>query len=144
MKYTILTIAVMITSITAMSQTAAPKHAVNYEAANWKIMLLDNPEQIKTIAPPVAAQSKAELQTVKQRIAKVDEKKLQEIKYWDAGAPSYRWNQIATKLVSWENVTNVLRMPAAWMNMAIYDATIIAWKEKLKHKRTRTHVSEPS
>ncbi|MGZ5190232.1 MAG: phosphatase PAP2 family protein [Flavisolibacter sp.] len=144
MKQIIFSIAVMITSIVSMAQTAAPKHTANYEAANWKIMLLDNPEQIKTIAPPTAGQSKTELQTVKQRVAKVDEKKLQQIKYWDAGAPSYRWNQIATKLVSWENVTNVLRMPAAWMNIAIYDATIIAWKEKLKHKRRRTHVSDPT
>jgi hypothetical protein len=28
-------------------------------------------------------------------------------------------------------------MPASWMNIAIYDATILAWKEKLKYKRKR-------
>jgi hypothetical protein len=30
------------------------------------------------------------------------------------------------------------------MNMAIYDATILAWKEKLKYKRQRPNVLDPS
>ena len=74
--------------------------SANYEAANWKTWLLDNPQQITVVAPPAAAQSKAELQSIKQGIAKLDEKKLTEIKYWDAGAPSYRWNQIVLGLIS--------------------------------------------
>lgn len=67
----------------------------------------------------------------------VNETRLTEIKYWNAGAPSYRWNQIGNSLVSWENVDAVLRTPSAWMNIAIYDATVLAWKEKLKNKRSR-------
>jgi membrane-associated phospholipid phosphatase len=72
-----------------------------------------------------------------------DEKKSADIKYWDAGAPSYRWNQMAPKLLSWEKVNVVLRTPAAWMNMAIYDATILAWKEKIKYKRKRPQALDP-
>lgn len=150
MKQLIFSGAIVLISLNTIGQTSsqlktpATHKGANYEAANWKIMLLDHPELIKTTAPPGKDQSRTELQKVKQQVAKVDAQKLQEIKYWDAGAPTYRWNQIATKLVSWENVTNVLRMPTAWMNMAIYNATIIAWKEKIKYKRTRTHVVDPT
>jgi membrane-associated phospholipid phosphatase len=35
-------------------------------------------------------------------------------------------------------------MPASWMNIAIYDATILAWKEKIKYKRGRPKVLDAS
>src|SRR5688500_9202197 len=73
--------------------------SANYEAAKWNTWFIDNPQQLSVTAPPSAAKSKTELQTVKQRVSKLDEKKLAEIKYWDAGAPSYRWNQIGPSLI---------------------------------------------
>jgi membrane-associated phospholipid phosphatase len=81
---------------------------------------------------------------IKQRLGKLDAKKLQEIKYWDAGSPAFRWNQIGPSLISWDKVNTVLRFPTAWMNIAIYDATVLAWKEKVKHKRTRPNVADRS
>ncbi|HUS03700.1 MAG TPA: phosphatase PAP2 family protein [Chitinophagaceae bacterium] len=142
MKQIILSIAISLASTVAMAQTNVSRHAVNYEAANWKTWLLDNPQQI-TIAPPPAAQSKVELQSIKQVMARLDAKKMEQIKYWDAGSPSYRWNQIIIGLVDQKPETQ-LRMPASWMNIAIYDATILAWKEKLKYKRKRPNDLDPS
>jgi membrane-associated phospholipid phosphatase len=103
--------------------------------------LLDNPQHI-TIAAPAAA-TKSELQIVKQRVSNLDEKKLAAIKYWNAGAPAYRWNQILPELLAHKFEVQ-LRMPSAWMNIAIYDATILAWKEKLKYKRSRPNAIDPS
>jgi membrane-associated phospholipid phosphatase len=143
MKQIILSIAIMLTAIVATAQMNVPVKAVNYEAANWKTWLLDNPDQIKISAPPSDAQSKIELKSIKDKISKLDEKKLAEIKYWDAGAPSYRWNQIAPQLIDQKPAT-MLRIPTAWVNMAIYDATILAWKEKLKYKRKRPTLLDPS
>ncbi len=135
MKQTILSILIMLTEIGAAAQ--------NYEAANWKVWLLDNPQQITIVAPPDAAQTKTELQLIKQQMNKLSEKKLAALKYWDAGAPSYRWNQIAPKLID-QKPEILLRIPTAWMNLAIYDATILAWKEKIKYKRKRPGVADPS
>ncbi|MDB5200505.1 MAG: phosphatase family protein [Chitinophagaceae bacterium] len=143
MKKIILSIAISVTAIVATAQINVPRQAVNYEAANWKTWLLDNPQQIKIAAPPAAAQSKAELQNIKQAMGKPDQKKTRQIKYWDAGAPSYRWNQVILGLID-QNPATQLRMPAAWMNIAIYDATILAWKEKIKYKRKRPHELDPS
>jgi membrane-associated phospholipid phosphatase len=94
-------------------------------------------------APPSAAHTKAELQFIKQEMTKLDEIKLMEIKYWNAGAPSYRWNQIVLGLM-FQKQEVLLRMPASWMNLAIYDATILAWKEKVKYKRKRPNELDPS
>ena len=135
MKHIILPMFVTLVATMAMAQDVS-RPSANYEAANWKLWMLDNPQQIVVSAPPNGAQSKTELQSVKQRISKVDQKKLTEIKYWDAGAPAYRWNQILPGFVQLKPAA-MLRLPGSWMNIAIYDATILAWKEKIKYKRSR-------
>jgi len=48
MKKTILSILVTLTAMVGSAQ--------NYEAANWKILLLDNPQQITIPAPPETVQ----------------------------------------------------------------------------------------
>jgi membrane-associated phospholipid phosphatase len=143
MKQIIFSIAIFLTSIVVMAQTNISRKSANYEAANWQTWLLDNPQQITIAAPPAAAQSKTELQSIKQAVAKLDAKKVEQIKYWDAGSPAYRWNQIVITLVDTKPETQ-FRMPASWMNIAIYDATILAWKEKLKYKRQRPNVLDAS
>jgi membrane-associated phospholipid phosphatase len=135
MKKNILLMVITLIAIIATAQ--------NYEAANWKTWLLDNPQQIAIVAPPTIVETKAEMQLIKLQMSKLDEKKLAAIKYWDAGAPSYRWNQIAPKLID-QKPEVMLRIPTAWMNLAIYDATILAWKEKIKYKRKRPGDSDPS
>lgn len=133
MKQILLLVFIGFHSAMALAQS---KQSVNYDAAKWKIWLIDKPEQITTIAPPGASETKAELQKLKQSTANHDDKKLAEIRYWDAAAPAYRWNKILPELVAMKQEVQ-LRMPGAWINTAIYDATILAWKEKLKYKRKR-------
>ncbi len=144
MKKIFLSMVITFTVIIAMAQ--------NYEAANWKPWLLDNPQLLTIVAPPNVDQTKAELQLIKQQIKYFDAgpndpvgraKKMEAIKYWDAGAPAYRWNQITPKLID-QKPEVMLRMPTAWINLAIYDATILTWKEKVKYKRSRPGVIDPS
>lgn len=130
-------------AITAIAQEKTSPSSVNYEAANWKTWLLDNPQQISVSPPPSRAEIKNEQVAVRQRVSRVDEKKLAEIKYWDAGAPAYRWNQILPQFVEL-NQEVMLRIPGSWMNIAIYDATILAWKEKIKYKRDRPSTMDHS
>ena len=143
MKQIILSIALSLSAMAAAAQVHALRQSANYEAASWKTRLVDNPQQITIAAPPAASQTKTELQSIKQRMGNMDEKKLEQIKYWDAGAPSYRWNQIALDFLNLK-FDAILRTPAAWMNIAIYDATILAWKEKIKYKRKRPQDVDPS
>jgi membrane-associated phospholipid phosphatase len=133
MKRLIFSTMIMLVAAAATGQVGGPRQSANYEAANWKTVAL-TPYEISISAPPGNAQSKAELKSVRQRISQVDENKLKEIKYWDAGAPAYRWNQIVPMLLQ-RRPDVMLRLPSSWINIAIYDATILAWKEKIKHKR---------
>ena len=151
MKQIILSMTIILSVFAAMAQKNTAVKTVSfeevkttgYEAANWKTRLLDNPQQITVAAPPTAAQTKAELKTLKQGITKLDDKRIQAIKYWDAGAPAYRWNQVLPGFVN-QKLEVQLRMPGSWVNLAIYDATILAWKEKLKYKRKRPGDLDPS
>jgi hypothetical protein len=61
MKQFFLSIVIMLTITVATAQKdAKQKQSANYEAANWKIWLIDNPNQITIPAPAVP--SKSELQ----------------------------------------------------------------------------------
>ena len=142
MKQVIYSMLVMLAPIFASAQKTVSHQSANYEAANWKTWLLDSSQMITIDDAPSATQSQAELKSIKQSIGKLDEKKLEAIKYWDAGAPVYRWNKIVWDLLS-QDYAVMLRMPASWMNIAIYDATILAWKEKMKYKRKRPNESDP-
>jgi membrane-associated phospholipid phosphatase len=143
MKQLLITLAVIFTSILSTAQTSIRQTPVNYEAATWKTWLLENPQSIDIALPSSAAKLQAELKTIKQRISQLDEKTLAEIRYWDAGSPAYRWNQILPGLIAQKQEVQ-LRMPGSWMNIAIYDATILVWKEKIKYKRKRPTEVDPS
>ena len=144
MKKIIFSVLITITAGAAMSQPYTPRRVGNYEAAGWKIWLIDNPNQMAIAAPPAATNVESELQSIKKQMASLTDKQVTQIKYWDAGAPSYRWNQIMLKAITWDNPDLILRTPQAWVNLAIYDATVLAWKEKLKYKRQRPHEADPS
>ena len=69
----------------ATAQTNTPRSSSNYEAANWSLWLLENPLQIKTEAPPAAANTKSEILLIRDRMGKLDAQKLEQIKYWNSG-----------------------------------------------------------
>lgn len=131
----------MLTAFAPAAQLPAIRQVANYEAAHWNTRLIENTADIKIAAPP--ASTALEIKTVKQRIAAADDQKRKAIVYWNAGAPSYRWNQITPQLMD-QKPDSWLRIPTAWVNLAIYDATILAWKEKLKYKRKRPHQVDAS
>src|SRR4030095_3325885 len=72
------------------------------DAVNWNNWVLHHQGEINTSAPPGNAQTEKEIATIKEMIAKRDNSILRQIRYWDAGAPSYRWNEIAYKLAGQE------------------------------------------
>lgn len=142
MKKYMFTVIVALTVVVATAQQQTAKSS-GYEASGWQIRMIDQPQQITIAAPPNAATIKTELQLLKQQIKKLNEKTKSAITYWNAGAPSYRWNQIAPRLIN-QQPGSLLRVPTAWMNLAIYNATVLAWKEKVKYKRARPNVADPS
>jgi len=132
---------IFIIALSMIQLCSLAQKTVSYEAANWKLWLLDNPQQIAVPAPP--SQTKADLQAVKQAISTLNDEKREMIRFWNAGAPSYRWSQVINDMIDIYPQSQ-LRVPAGWVNLAIYDATVLAWKEKLKYKRKRPHEVDAS
>lgn len=122
------------------------KYAVktSLPVAQWKTFVLSDANEIQLPAPPGKDQTALELAEVKKKMSQVDEKIRREIFYWDAGAPAYRWNEITNKLISFQNINTYIRFPAAWVNVAIYDAILVAWKAKDQYNRQRPFQMDPS
>ena len=113
------------------------------DVSNWKTFLV-NADEANVAPAPGKEQTQRELSAVKDRLAKNDAKTLQQIRYWDAGSPAYRWNEMVSGMVSMRSPGIFFRMPNAWMNMAIYDATVAAWKAKNNYQRKRPSQVDPS
>jgi membrane-associated phospholipid phosphatase len=60
-----------------------------------------------------------------------------QIAYWDAGAPGYRWMQLASQQMLSQNVAAPLfTRGMALVSVAIYDATVAAWDSKYAFSRS--------
>lgn len=114
----------------------------NYEAANWKTFLL-NDNDITVPPPPTAAETKKELNALKQQMSAADAKQSSAVQFWDAGAPAYRWNKIGSQTAATDFAVQ-LRMPDSWMNIAVYDATVLVWRAKIRYKRKRPSAEDAS
>ena len=113
-------------------------------ASYSKTWVLTDAGQVKIPPPPNKEQTQKEIAEIKEKMTKRDEKIWQRIQYWDAGAPAYRWNEMAYHLATFEKFGTFLREPMAWMNMAINDATIAAWNAKYTYKRKRPFQVDPT
>ena len=127
-----------------MAQVQVANKPTDSEIASWKPFMTYAVGEINIPAPPNNKESLKELAEIKLKMAEVNEQKMQRIKYWDAGAPSFRWNEIATKLVTFQDLGTFMRFPTAWVNMAIYDATLAVWKAKHEYKRSRPSQADPT
>src|SRR5687768_14101302 len=64
-------------------------------AANqWKTFIISDIKELSIAAPPGKEQTQKELKEVREKMSRRDDKILQQIHYWNAGSPAYRWNQV--------------------------------------------------
>lgn len=91
--------------------------------------------------PPTPSDSQSELAQVHDALGAADAAMLDRITFWDAGAPPYRWNELATDLwfrgaFGTSNAPFYQRVQA-YLNMAIHDATVATWDAKYAYNRPR-------
>jgi membrane-associated phospholipid phosphatase len=104
------------------------------DAGAWRPWLLSSGSQFRLPPPPDKQATRDELRELERLAARRDAAALDRIRYWDAGAPGYRWNVLAVqhqygKPRPWRNL--------ALLNVAIADATIAAWDTKYAYRRPR-------
>lgn len=117
---------VLLFSVPLFSQTEP-------DAGNWKPWFIRSGKMYRLEKP---ASAKPEVAEVLARQQQLDSAGLQQILYWNAGAPGARWQEMVHGLwlsgIGEEGVrANML------MGTAIYDATIVAWDTKFAWKRPR-------
>src|SRR5262245_53937881 len=97
-------------------------------AGTWKTWVLTSADQFRVDAPPDEATKTDEIAQLMDMVSQRDDAALQQITYWNAGPPSYRWNKIATDAMLVQGMpANIALRDLALLNVAIYDATVAAW-----------------
>ncbi len=115
--------------------TSSPVYPqIEPNAGQWKTWVIATSNAVSLPAPPNSKATKEELKMLLSLQAQRNEAAIRKINYWHAGAPGYRWNQIAKNLAS-SNIPPFRVM--ALLNVAIYDATVAAWHHKYAFNRSR-------
>lgn len=135
----------LVLSLLLAGCTAAPALPVEPEAGSWQTWVVNDVSTLRPPAPPDAAATRAELQEVQAMVAARDEAAMQQIAYWDAGSPSYRWIELAfaQNRAAPAPGPRVIRMMSL-LNVAVYDATVAAWDAKYTYGRPRPGALAPS
>jgi hypothetical protein len=102
-------------------------------AGNWKTWFITSGKDYRLPAP---SSYKNEIAEVIDKQKNLDAKTKQQIVFWNAGAPGYRWQEMMSKLWTVDTgrygaLANLL------LGTAIYDATIAAWDTKYAYNRPR-------
>ena len=122
---------------TLIPRASARRAPIEPGAGAWKTWVLASGSQAQAPAPPgpkVTKEEVAELLSLQTRRGK---SQMETIRYWDSGSPSYRWNEIAFKTAADSSSSVVTERMLALMNVAIYDATVAAWRLKYQYNRRR-------
>lgn len=113
-------------------------------AGSWETWVLDSGSQFRPGGPPDDPATAQEIDELLALAANRDAAALQQIAYWNAGAPSLRWNQIALdSLLEGATPIFLASRTLALVHVAIYDATIATWDSKYTYNRPRPSEVNP-
>jgi hypothetical protein len=117
------------------------------QAGTWKTHVLTSGSELRLPPPPDAAATQAEITELHALSARRDTAALDQISYWDAGWPGYRWTELGMssglKRFSTVGPFGNYRL-VTLLGVAMYDATIAAWDSKYAYNRPRPHQADPT
>jgi len=88
--------------------------------------------------PPGAAETRHELRALAELISHNDAATAQQIAFWDAGAPSYRWiDLINSRALAGQPLSAFAHRVYTYVAIAMNDATIATWDSKYYYNRQR-------
>lgn len=108
-------------------------------AGNWKTWFIPSGREYRLPAP---ATYKSEITQVLEAQKKLNPVMKQQINYWNAGAPGYRWQNLMNQL--WMSSAAGDNGALANMLLAVstYDATVAAWDNKYTYSRPRPYTAD--
>ena len=115
---------------TAMAVTSAAAQTTP-NAGAWKTWIIASGSDHQVPAPPDAAATRTELDWTKSATAEMNPHVIEQMKYWNAGPPSYRWIEMVTKRQSaGQPIGRSMVHAYTYVSLAVYDATVAAWNAK--------------
>jgi membrane-associated phospholipid phosphatase len=126
----------------SLANTAGSRGLIEPAAGAWKTWALPGGSALRLPPPP---DSQGELGQVRGILGRLGGATLDRVAYWDAGSPPYRWNELANQMF-FDGAFGALNFPRiqAYLNLALYDATVAAWDSKYAHNRPRPSELDPS
>lgn len=125
-------------SLAALSLSAQTNNQIEPKAGTWNTWVISSGKDYRVPPPPDGAATKAELDWLRLAVTVKDARTIDQINFWDAGSPGYRWLDIlASRSEANQSLSPYPVRPFAYLNMAIYDATIAAWDSKYFYNRPR-------
>ncbi len=130
--------AILLCLVSYVAGLAPLRAQIEPKAGQWKTWVIASGDAYRLPPPPDAKTTQADYKTLLDLQRKRDPAAIQQIAYWNAGAPGYRWQTIIEQLYG--------GVPPAWfrakalVNVAIYEATIAAWNAKYTYRRARPSV----
>jgi hypothetical protein len=132
MKKTLSILAIFLVNVVHLQAQVEPT------AGNWKTWFINSGKDFRLPAP---ASYKNEIATVIEKQKAVDAATMQQVIFWNAGAPGYRWQEMMNKL--WTIDTGRYGILAnLLLGTATYDAIIAAWDTKYAYNRPRPFATD--
>jgi len=125
-------------------QTHCQPAPVEPGAGAWQTWVLASGAELAPVPPPGIGDTFAEIRQLEEMAPQRDAAALARIRFWDSGPPSYRWVELAITQVQQKPLTNPrIYRALSLLNVAIYDATISAWRAKYFFNRLRPSELNP-
>jgi len=113
-------------------------------AGDWKTWVISSGRDYRVPPPPGRRETQAEIRLLAEIMTHNDAQTQQQIEFWDAGAPAYRWiDLINTRVLAGTPTTPYPHRVYAYVAQAMYDATIATWESKSFYHRSRPSENEP-
>ena len=114
------------------------KDQVEPNAGKWRTWVISSGKDSRVPPPPGAAETRHELKALAELIGQNDAQIQQQIAFWDAGSPAYRWlDLINARLLAGVSTTSYPHRVYTYVALAMYDATIATWESKYYYNRAR-------
>jgi len=108
------------------------------KAGKWRTWVIPSGKDFLAPPPPELWETRGEFLSLAELISHNNAQTRQQIAFWDAGAPAYRWmDMIHSRLFAAVPTSAYPHRVYTYLAQAIYDATIATWESKYTYNRPR-------
>ncbi|HYI93065.1 MAG TPA: phosphatase PAP2 family protein [Bryobacteraceae bacterium] len=137
--------AIFISALAAATVTVCVAQPVEPTAGSWKTFVISSGKDFRVPPPPGEAETRAEIEWLKTFSSNPDPQVERQVRYWDAGAPAYRWiDMLVQRQNAAEPMSAFPHRVFAYVALAMHDATIAAWESKYFYQRARPSQLDPT